>query len=190
MPRGVMGPSQATQKRRRREFRRHKLYIDLTSKQVPFDATEGVVVLRSKAREYIKNVEKPWVTKLAEAAGHQVLFTPPYHSDLQPIELVWALVKGGVGRQHNSQTTLQIVYARLMKEFENLESADGMESVRKMVEKCAGNAKKMYDELLEDEGEDGDAGEGDEDNSDDTDSDSDDELEELEAQEHPGTVAV
>ncbi|RHY55305.1 hypothetical protein DYB34_008631 [Aphanomyces astaci] len=27
------------------------------------------------------------------AAGHTVTYTPPYHSDMQPIEIVWAIVK-------------------------------------------------------------------------------------------------
>ncbi len=34
----------------------------------------------------------------AEAQDNQILWTPPRYSDLQPIELVWALEKGRVGR--------------------------------------------------------------------------------------------
>jgi transposase len=35
---------------------------------------------------------------LLEANGHEALWTPPYESDTQPIELYWALVKGAVAR--------------------------------------------------------------------------------------------
>lgn len=31
--------------------------------------------------------------RIAEAAGHTILRTPPYHPELQPIETVWALIK-------------------------------------------------------------------------------------------------
>ncbi|OAF66049.1 hypothetical protein A3Q56_06223 [Intoshia linei] len=30
---------------------------------------------------------------MAEEENRLVLFTPPYHSDLQPIELIWAITK-------------------------------------------------------------------------------------------------
>ena len=55
------------------------------------------------------------VVKLEEDKGHEVLFTPPYHSDLQPIELLWALIKGNIGRQYNINTTLDTVYQRLIR---------------------------------------------------------------------------
>lgn len=41
------------------------------------------------------------VQQLANAQRHQVLFTPPYNSDLEPIELVWAQVKGRVRRAYH-----------------------------------------------------------------------------------------
>lgn len=36
--------------------------------------------------------------KIAEQYEHEVSFTPPYHCELQPIEGVWAIVKGEVAR--------------------------------------------------------------------------------------------
>ncbi len=50
---------------------------------------------------------------MAKDRGHGVLFTPPYHSNLQPIELVWANSKGEVGRQYDTNTTIQDVEQRL-----------------------------------------------------------------------------
>lgn len=83
------------------------------------------------------------VVQLAEAEGHRVQFTAPYHSDLQPIELVWALVKGNIGRQYNQQTTLAIVYERLNVEFERLQGS-GHAAIDGMVEKCAKRTEEMY----------------------------------------------
>jgi transposase len=44
--------------------------------------------------------------------------TPKYHSDFLPIELLWAKVKGEVGRQYCHKTTLALVFSRLMASFE------------------------------------------------------------------------
>jgi len=47
-----------------------------------------------------KNKEKiPFASvEIAKKYGHQVFFTPPYHCELQPIEGIWAIVKGEVAR--------------------------------------------------------------------------------------------
>ena len=49
----------------------------------------------------------------ASKRGHRVLFTPPYHSDLQPIEFLWAVVKEKVARKHDANTTLKDTQQRL-----------------------------------------------------------------------------
>lgn len=71
-----------------------------------------------------------------------------YHSDLQPIELVWALVKGNVGRQYSKSTTMKLVYERLIAELHKLEQ-DGHQLIEKMVDKCASLTKTIYEEILE-----------------------------------------
>ncbi|KAF0750949.1 hypothetical protein AaE_006544 [Aphanomyces astaci] len=60
------------------------------------------------------------VVSLARAAGHEVVYTPPYHSDLQLIEIVWAIVKCQDGRQYTQVTTFKDVRVQLMKSFEDL----------------------------------------------------------------------
>lgn len=51
-------------------------------------------------RDYIKNKIPSEIEDLAFSAGHRILHSPAYHSDLEPIELLWALVKGKVRRQY------------------------------------------------------------------------------------------
>ncbi|KAG1709401.1 hypothetical protein DVH05_020057 [Phytophthora capsici] len=36
--------------------------------------------------------------QIATAHGHFLLYTPPYHPELQPIELIWARVKNAIAR--------------------------------------------------------------------------------------------
>lgn len=45
-----------------------------------------------------KNVELK-IIKIAKEQGHSVMFTPPYYSDLQPIELIWARVKASIAKE-------------------------------------------------------------------------------------------
>ncbi|KAG9400550.1 hypothetical protein AC1031_010764 [Aphanomyces cochlioides] len=59
---------------------------------------------------------------MAKDRGHEVVFTPPYHSDFQPIEMIWSIVKGAVGRQYNTSTKFPDVRERLDREFDCLRS--------------------------------------------------------------------
>jgi len=60
---------------------------------------------------------------MAAEQGHTVEFKPPYHSRLQPIELVWAYVKGIVGRAYTVSTTFADVRARLDAALDALPSS-------------------------------------------------------------------
>jgi transposase len=121
----------------------------LQQKNVPFQTTMHAVELKGLVRKYIQDNEKPQIIRLAEEAGHEVLFTPPNYSDLQPIELAWAYVKGNVGRQYSIETTLTIVHDRLMQEFTRLSNDHG--AVLGMIDKCSTLAKKFLDEIVQDE---------------------------------------
>ncbi|KAG1712744.1 hypothetical protein DVH05_000480 [Phytophthora capsici] len=51
------------------------------------------------------------VVELAAEHGHHVYYTPPYHPSLQPIELIWAQIKGPIARHpaNNAAETIQKV---------------------------------------------------------------------------------
>jgi transposase len=119
----------------------------LTSKSIAFTEEDTAPLLKAKANAYIRENEQMECVRLAEMQGHQVLFTPAYHSDLQPIELVWARVKGNTGRQYNSETKLTDVRDRLIEEFDRLDTDEGIKYINKVIEKTFRLSKKLWDEL-------------------------------------------
>ncbi|ETK80357.1 hypothetical protein L915_13948 [Phytophthora nicotianae] len=85
-----------------------------------FNHTELKAVLWAQLKPYVQQNVKPVVVAMAEKEKPAVLFTPPHHSNLQPIETVWAAVKGEVGRQYTAETTFQQVRDRLVTSFRSL----------------------------------------------------------------------
>jgi len=86
-------------------------------------ATDTKPVIWKKLKVYVQANVLPVVVEMAHKAGHEVIYTPPHHSDLQPIELPWATVKGYVGRQYNVHTTFKDVHERLVRGFELVSSS-------------------------------------------------------------------
>lgn len=86
-------PNTATKKEDIRDWLRTK-GIDFTDDMVKAELLD--LVRRNKPRpRYI-------VDELAMAAGHRVLRLPPRHCELNPIELVWAKMKGHVARNNST----------------------------------------------------------------------------------------
>ena len=77
-------------------------------------------ILWSKLATHIEANVPPVIVSMARDRGHTVVFTPPHHSDLQPIEIVWANVKGDVGRLYTDMTKFPEVKKRLVKAFSKL----------------------------------------------------------------------
>ena len=78
---------------------------------------------------------------MAEEPGYTVMWFPPHNSDLQPIELVWANVKGTVGRQSTTNTTLADVKSSLNYAFATLDT--------KTLAGCIKKANKILVGLLD-----------------------------------------
>lgn len=58
------------------------------------------------------------IDELAKQYGHDVMRTPPYHPELQPIETCWGVLKNEVGRHcdftmKNLQTQLELAFAKV-----------------------------------------------------------------------------
>jgi transposase len=123
----------------------------LLLKGLPIANEEGrpltALLLRAKVKEYVEKNEVSAVIKLAREKFHKILFTPPYHSDLQPIELVWALVKGNVAHLYSNGRTMDQLEKQLKDEFEGLTKEEGPERIGAMIENTARLTKKFWDEI-------------------------------------------
>jgi transposase len=140
------------------KMKKAELIAYLQSKGQPIVNEEGrpltALLLRAKAKEYIKEFEVSAVIELAKKGNHKILFTPPYHSDLQPIELVWALVKGNIARLYSNGRTMDQLEKQLKDEFKDLLEEEGAERIGAMIENTARLTKKFWDDIpREDEDE-------------------------------------
>ena len=64
----------------------------------------------STVSDYVKShpgINTTLVHQLLTAKGHRLLYTPPYESWIQPIELVWARIKHEVAQQARHGRTWQ-----------------------------------------------------------------------------------
>lgn len=127
-------------------------------------------------QELKKHVESKYVVdEMVEATGRKVLRLPPYHCELNPIELVWATVKGYVAANN---TTFKISDVRTLVEagIKTITKRDWENAISHVINKVEIDMRKM-DNILDDLeeriivhlGEDSD------DSDDDSDDDEDDE---------------
>jgi len=61
------------------------------------------------------------IDQIAEDYGHKVVRTPPYHPELQPIELCWGVLKNEVGRtcdfsMKNLENRLETAFTKVTKD--------------------------------------------------------------------------
>jgi transposase len=73
----------------------------LRNENIPFDETYFKPELLSLVKQAQKT-KKFQIDKLIEEHGHRCLRLPPYHSHLNPIELVWAKIKGQVAADNTT----------------------------------------------------------------------------------------
>jgi transposase len=142
------------------KMKRAELLEFLTSQSVSTTGDDGrpltVLLLKAKVKEWISKNAKPEIIRLAEAKGHIILFTPPYHSDLQPIELLWARIKFRVASEYSTETKMSDVESRLLKHFKEVETPEGSEAIGKMIEKTARLTREFW-ELIDQGDGDGDS---------------------------------
>ena len=78
--------------------------------------------------------------EIAKSYGHTVIRTPPYHPELQPIEICWGVVKNHVGR--NCDFTMKNLEIQLSKGFDKVTS----ETCTKIIKKIREVEDKFWDE--------------------------------------------
>lgn len=69
---------------------------------VEFTSLETLCELRERVKLLIPKEKKYEVDEIALQMGHDVVRLPPYHCQYNPIELIWAQVKGEVANKNNS----------------------------------------------------------------------------------------
>lgn len=78
--------------------------------------------------------------ELASEQGHEILRTPPYHPELQPIETCWAVVKNQVARK--SKFTMAHLWEQLEEAFDSVTE----ETCSGLIEKVRGVEDKYWRE--------------------------------------------
>ena len=71
----------------------------LTERGIPFDNKARKKDLFALIKDN-KTTTEYVADKLIMQSGHQVLRLPPYHCDLNPIELLWGIIKNDVARNN------------------------------------------------------------------------------------------
>lgn len=81
-----------------------KCYVQewLTKNNIRFDQNMLKVELLSLVKQHKPKYDQYVVDNLAKSKSKTVLRLPPYHCELNPIELIWAQVKGEVARNNTT----------------------------------------------------------------------------------------
>ena len=91
----------------------------LTQHIIPFYATDTKKVLYEKIEQ--KKTPVGYKTdKIADLHGHEVLRNPVRHCELNPIELIWAQVKGFVAKNNTTfrlKDVKELTYAAFGKNY-------------------------------------------------------------------------
>ncbi len=77
------------------------------------------------------------IDEMAKAHGHEILRTPPYHPELQPIEICWGVLKNEIAR--NCNFTMKGLETQLEKAFDKVTA----ETCTKLIKQV----KKVEDEF-------------------------------------------
>lgn len=107
---------------------------------IAFEDTDLRSMLWGKLSRHIQDNVEPMVSQLAAEKGHEVVFSPPHHSELQPIDNVWSAIKGEVGRQYTVESTFEHVNDRLQRAFDSFSPSK--------VQQCIADANKKLEQLM------------------------------------------
>lgn len=132
--------SRRTEKTPTSSWRKQEIIDWLTSKSIEFEDNLIKKELLAVANLHKHRFMKYAVEDIAEEHGITVLRTPPYHCELNPIELIWAQVKGFVAR-HN--TTFKMKDVKLL--FDQAIKEVTPENWRKVVHHVIKEEEKMWD---------------------------------------------
>lgn len=70
------------------------------------------------------------IDEMARLQGHEIIRTPPYHPELQPIELCWGILKNEVAR--NCNFTMKNLEIQLEKAFVKVTGETCLKIIKKI----------------------------------------------------------
>jgi hypothetical protein len=125
------------------------LFAARSSKYAP-----SVDEMRKFMKEYLKQHPEKNRTRLQECFvkhGFELIFTPPYTPQTQPIELVWAHVKNYVARNTTIDTNVEVLTELLRKGFYGDPAADhegvGASYAQRVIDSC----RKWMNKFIKDD---------------------------------------
>ena len=117
---------------------KNDIILWLSKNNIEHDATHSKAELLSICKRN-KHKEKNEIDEIAFSHGHEVLRLPPYHCQLNPIELIWAQVKTYVKKRNsNANQTVKRVETLLKDAVESVSESDW--------KKCIDHTKKVEEE--------------------------------------------
>lgn len=109
----------------------------LRQKGVEFEESMLKPQLYNLIKKYKEQFKKFSIDAILNEAGHSTLRLPPYHPDLNPIEMAWSQIKGYVASKNVSWNLTQII--GLVNEKVNLIGATEWEKLCTKVKEIEGN---------------------------------------------------
>ena len=133
------------------KMKKAQVLYELSLRGISYDTSTSAVEAKILLRKWVNDNIEPAIVEAATKFGHQIVFTPPHFSDLQPIELLWARIKGAVGRQYNKYTTLRDVSERLNTQFQVLDTEEGRSAVQAIINHVDTVIEKFQAEIAAEE---------------------------------------
>jgi hypothetical protein len=82
--------------------------------------------LQAAVKSHLKvhpEINKTRIDKLLQPLGHSIVWTPPFVPEGQPIELVWAYVKGLVASQYTLRRSIDVTRQQTDDAFDTITAA-------------------------------------------------------------------
>ncbi|XP_046961575.1 uncharacterized protein LOC124531150 [Vanessa cardui] len=87
-------------------WRKEDVQAWLTNKEIAYEQSEIIAELLSKINK--EKFKIKYIDYIANAKNVTICRLPPYHCELNPIELIWAQVKSYIGRKNKTFKILEV----------------------------------------------------------------------------------
>lgn len=106
-------------------YDKNKYYDKMMNAGISCDPNETKIAMIARFNEW-KEKSASTIDRSAGDHGYLIWRTPEYESELQPIEYLWAYVKGETAKEYKVVPTLSDVRINLLKSFDNASQKEGL----------------------------------------------------------------